>query len=188
MAANASWHWNYATVNLCIQTCQCDAVSSCCTMNWWKCVASLDGGVDWATACMLLLSSSSERSRGRNAGTLNIVHSIHTTCRLLRARLQTQQTPVNDTIRYDTRCYFNVRSKAYRSQLNRAMVYRTEPMTKSGKQKKVKSKKRICSEVSVNSPGNPWSRWNPFSYVRVICVYLCVILAVLVSFSQYSVW
>jgi len=27
-----------------------------------------------------------------------------------------------------------------------------------GKQKKLKSKKRICPEVSVNSPGNPWSQ------------------------------
>ena len=35
-----------------------------------------------------------------------------------------------------------------------------EPKTKKvekRKKSKVKSKKRICSEVSVNSPGNPWS-------------------------------
>ena len=29
---------------------------------------------------------------------------------------------------------------------------------KSGKTEKLKSKKRICSEVSVNSLGNPWSQ------------------------------
>jgi len=32
-----------------------------------------------------------------------------------------------------------------------------EPTTKKWKTEKLKSKKRICSEVSVNSPGNPWS-------------------------------
>ena len=58
----------------------------------------------------------------------------------------------NDT-RYDTRCYFNVRSKADISQL----IYRTEPTTKKCKtEKKLKSKKNgICSEVTVNSLGNP---------------------------------
>ena len=35
-----------------------------------------------------------------------------------------------------------------------------EPTTKSGKiEKKLKSRKRICSEVSVNSPENPWSQF-----------------------------
>jgi len=52
--------------------------------------------------------------------------------------------------RYDTRCYFNVRSKADMSQLNLPHGNRQR---KSGKQKKLKSKKRICSEVSVNSLG-----------------------------------
>jgi len=50
------------------------------------------------------------------------------------------------TVRYDTRRYFNVLSKADISQL-----YRTQPKTKNGN----KVKKRIdglCSEVSVNSP------------------------------------
>ena len=36
------------------------------------------------------------------------------------------------TIRYDRRCYFNVRSKADMSRLN---LYRTETTTKSVKQK-----------------------------------------------------
>ena len=30
--------------------------------------------------------------------------------------------------------------------------------TNSGEQEERESKKRICSEVSVNSPGNPWSQ------------------------------
>ena len=37
-----------------------------------------------------------------------------------------------------------------------SLIYRMEPTTK--KWKKLKIKKRICSEVSVNSPGNPWSQ------------------------------
>ena len=36
-----------------------------------------------------------------------------------------------------------------------SLIYRTEPTTK--KWETEQSKKRICSEVSVNSPGNPWS-------------------------------
>ena len=40
------------------------------------------------------------------------------------------------TIRYDTRCYFNVRSKADVSQLN---LYRTETTTKKCKREKLKS-------------------------------------------------
>jgi len=59
------------------------------------------------------------------------------------------------TKRYDTRSYFNVRSKADTSQLN---LPHGNDKLKSGIEKKLKSKKRICSEVSVNSPGNPWSQ------------------------------
>ena len=54
-----------------------------------------------------------------------------------------------------------------------SLVYRTEPTTKKCKtEKKRKSKKRICSEVTVNSLGNPhsqaWSRkgrllWEEFA-------------------------
>ena len=36
-----------------------------------------------------------------------------------------------------------------------SLIYRTEPATK--KWKKLKRKKRVCSEVSVNSPWNSWS-------------------------------
>jgi len=39
-----------------------------------------------------------------------------------------------------------------------SLIYRTEPTTKKWKTEKVKSKKRICSEVSINSPGNPCSQ------------------------------
>ena len=50
------------------------------------------------------------------------------------------------TIWYDTRCCFNVRSKADIISL----IYRTEPTTKMRK-KDVESKKRICSEISAKS-------------------------------------
>jgi len=39
-----------------------------------------------------------------------------------------------------------------------SLIYRKEPTTKKWKTEKLKSKKRICSEVSVNSPGNPCSQ------------------------------
>jgi len=39
-------------------------------------------------------------------------------------------------------------------------IYRTEPKTKKWKTEKVKSKKRVSSEVSVNSPGNPRSQFG----------------------------
>ena len=53
-----------------------------------------------------------------------------------------------------------------------SLTYRTEPTTKKWKTVKLKSEQRICSEVSVNSPGNPWSqsrrrkgrlRWEGFT-------------------------
>ena len=61
----------------------------------------------------------------------------------------------SDTVRYDTRCYFNVQSKADMSHLN--LPHRTNNK-KSGKTEKLKSKRRVCSAVSVNSPGNPCSQ------------------------------
>jgi len=55
-----------------------------------------------------------------------------------------------------------------------SLIYRIEPTIKKWEktEKKLKSKKRICSEVSVNSLGNPWSqscgrkgrlRWKGFA-------------------------
>ena len=56
---------------------------------------------------------------------------------------------------YYMRCYFSVRLIADVSQLN--LPHGTK--LKSGKKEKLKSKKkRICLEVSINSPGNPWSQ------------------------------
>ena len=52
------------------------------------------------------------------------------------------------------------------------LIHRTEPTTKTWEKKKKKTKKRICSEVSANSPWNPWSqswrrkgrlRWEGFA-------------------------
>ena len=55
-----------------------------------------------------------------------------------------------DTIRYDTSCYFNVRSKADMSQLNLPHGNR---QLKSVKQKKIKCNNGYAqSEVSANSP------------------------------------
>ena len=53
-------------------------------------------------------------------------------------------------LRYDTRCYFNVRSKPTWVSL----IYRTEPTIKKCKNRRTKSRKQICSEMTVNSPGN----------------------------------
>ena len=53
-----------------------------------------------------------------------------------------------------------------------SLIYRTEPTSKKCKTEKLKSNKRICSEVTVNSLGNPWSqswrrkgrlRWEGFA-------------------------
>jgi len=52
------------------------------------------------------------------------------------------------------------------------LIYRTETTTKKWKTEKLRSKKRICSEILVNSPENPWSqsrrskrrlRWEGFA-------------------------
>ena len=52
------------------------------------------------------------------------------------------------SLRYDTRCYFNVRSKANTSQLN---LYRTEPTTKKRNNRKVKTD--VLSSNSKQSGG-----------------------------------
>ena len=74
-----------------------------------------------------------------------------------RTRIRTSEPNVlrYDTIRYDTRCYFNVRSKANMSQLN--LPHGTDPTTKKCKNRKTISRKQICSEITVNSLGNPCS-------------------------------
>ena len=58
----------------------------------------------------------------------------------------------------DTRCSINVQSKASMSQLNLPH----EPKTKKWKTEKLKSKKRICSEVSVKGG----LRWEGFAEKR----------------------
>ena len=73
--------------------------------------------------------------------------------------MTTARSPVQairyDTIRYDTRCCCNVRSKAGTSQLN---LYRTEPTTtKWEKKKNEKVKTDKLTSIAVNSSGNPWS-------------------------------
>ena len=59
-----------------------------------------------------------------------------------------QLTQFSPTVRYDTICCFNVRSKADISQLN--LPHGTNNW-KVENRKKLKSNKQICSEVSVNS-------------------------------------
>jgi len=60
---------------------------------------------------------------------------------------------------YDTRSYVNVRSKADVSQLN--LPQGTKKIKKWKREKLKSKKKQISSEVSVNSPGNPWRQSNP---------------------------
>jgi len=50
---------------------------------------------------------------------------------------------------YDTRCYFNVRSKADTSQRN--LPHGTKKWQKSWDKEELKSKKRIFSEISVTA-------------------------------------
>ena len=64
-----------------------------------------------------------------------------------------------NTIRYDTRCYFNVCTKAGISQLNVPPGTKNKKWNQKQKSgKPTKQQKQICSEVSVNCPGNPWSQ------------------------------
>jgi len=54
-------------------------------------------------------------------------------------------------------CYDTTRGaslRCARKPTRVSLIYRTEPTSKKWKTEKLKSKKRICSEVSVNSPGN----------------------------------
>ena len=58
-------------------------------------------------------------------------------------------------IRYDTRCCFNVQSKADICQIN---LPHGADNQKAENTEKLKSKKRMCPEVSANSLGNPLSQ------------------------------
>ena len=40
-----------------------------------------------------------------------------------------------------------------------SLIYRTQPTTKKCKNRKTKSRKQICSEITVNSPENPRSEY-----------------------------
>ena len=72
----------------------------------------------------------------------------------LGPRTTANWAPADDT-RYDTRSYFNVCSKADKTQLN--LPHGTK-LEKWKRQKKLKSKERICLEISANSPENPQSQ------------------------------
>ena len=45
-----------------------------------------------------------------------------------------------------------------RSETDISKINLQAETTNSGEQEEQREKKRICSEVSVNSPGNPWSQ------------------------------
>ena len=49
-----------------------------------------------------------------------------------------------------------------------SLFYCTEPKTKKWKIEELKSKKRICSKVSVNSLGNLWSQSSPCAHYLTI--------------------
>jgi len=100
------------------------------------------------------LCSSVVAEREKNRGVNKSAAKVMTLWRY--TILTSTLTLIQIRIRHDTRCYSNVRSKADMSQLN---LYRTEPTTKKCKKnRKSKSKKRICSEVTVNSEGDPRSQ------------------------------
>jgi len=51
-----------------------------------------------------------------------------------------------------------------------SLIYRTKPTTKKCKNRKTKSSKQICSEITVNSLGNPCSEsWRRNAAVGMIC-------------------
>jgi len=64
---------------------------------------------------------------------------------------------IHITIRYDTRCYFNVRSKAWQAQIS---FYSTEPKTKKWKKTIIESKNKYAQKHTgrPNSPVKPWSQ------------------------------
>ena len=62
-----------------------------------------------------------------------------------------------DTVRYDT--IRDAILTCARKPTGVSLIYRTEPTTKKCKNRKTKSRKQICSEITVNSPGNPCSEY-----------------------------
>ena len=79
------------------------------------------------------------------------------------SRLLCRPNTSNRDIRYDTIRYDTIRdaiSTCAQKPTRVSLIYRTEPTTKSVKtEKNLKVKNQICSEITVNSPGNTRSKY-----------------------------
>jgi len=64
----------------------------------------------------------------------------------------------HDTIRYDT--IRDAILTCARKPTWVSLIYRTQPTTTKCKNRKTKSRKQTCSEITVNSPGNPCSEYS----------------------------
>jgi len=56
-------------------------------------------------------------------------------------------------------CLRRIGVRGQKSLKTAGLVYRTEPTTEKCKNRKTKIRKQICSEITVNSPGNPRSEY-----------------------------
>ena len=137
---------------------RCSDIANASAVSYWSRLV-LDDGRRW-----YLTSRSCEGCRGRrlqsSRQTPSITPSLPSS--LFHCRLKTFPTNPNPShrslfsasSRYDTRCYFNVRSKADISQLN--LPHGTDNY-KSVETEKLKSKKTDMLRSKVNSLGNPYS-------------------------------
>ena len=98
----------------------------------------------------------------------------------------TDQRVIVPNAYYDTRETIRDAILTYNQKLA-CLIYRTEPTINKWKTEKLKTKKRVCSEVSVNSPENPYShsgRRKGRLWCRSSCCYVVVQLG---KFRQYTV-
>ena len=72
-------------------------------------------------------------------------------------RFVTVSASQSTTIRYDT--IRDAILMCARKPTWVSLIYRTQPTAKKCKNRKTKSRKQICSEITVNSPGNPCSEY-----------------------------
>ena len=113
-----------------------------------------------AQSCRLMEADSDRRTVVYTGWPVAFLHNTQPLSVII-ARLSCIPAPnilAQNCIRYDT--IRDAILTCARKPTRVSLIYRTEPTTKKCKnRKKTKSRKQVCPEITVNSPGNPCSKY-----------------------------
>ena len=136
------------------------------SQRYCGCIVVVDGGLLSSFRCNLVSCQLRKKHQTAPVCHTSLLLTKQGRSLFVRNPLQvhsTQYTPENkqytkyDTIRYDT--IRDAILTCARKPTWVSLIYRTQPTTKTCKNRKTKSRKHICSEITVNSPGNPCSEY-----------------------------